>query len=154
MRSLHALAFAIGLFALAGAAAADEKADKQALKDLEGAYVLIGLEAPGLKFTEEQLKKVPETDRKVVIKGDQLSVSFGGTGDTARLTLDAAQKPGHVTITATREGKAEVNYGIYKFEGGVLTICATEKGEAKDRPKEFKGGDKTVLMVLRKQDRK
>ena len=151
---LAALAFTLGLFALAGGAAADEKADKQALKDLEGTYVLVGLEGAGLKFTEEQLKKVPDADRKVVVKGDQITMSFGGKDDAAALKLDAGQSPAHVTLTATREGKTEVNYGIYKFENGVLTICATEKGEAKDRPKEFKADDKTVLVTLRKQDKK
>jgi uncharacterized protein (TIGR03067 family) len=154
MRSLTIFAVAVGLLALTGGATADEKADKQALKDLEGTYALVSLEAPGLKFTEEQLKKVPEADRRVVIKGEQITVSFGGKDDTATIKLDAAQKPAHITITATKDGKTEVNYGIYKFENGVLTLCSTEKGEAKDRPKEFKFDGKEIVWVLKKLDKK
>lgn len=155
MRSLTMFAVAVGLLALVEGATGDEKADKQALKDLEGTYALIGLEAPGgLKFTEEELKKVPEADRKVVIKGDQISVMIGGKDDSATIKLDAAQNPGHITLTTTKENKTDVNYGIYKFENGALTICANEKGEAKDRPKEFKFTGKEVIMTLKKLDKK
>ena len=154
MRPIHALALALGLVALGGTATADEKADKQALKDLEGTYLLIGLEGKGLKLKEDDFKKVPEAERKIVIKGDQIISYFGGKEDPATLKLDASQKPAYLDVTSTKNGKTEVNYGIYKLDDGVLTVCALEKGEAKDRPKEFKGDDKTIMMTLKKKDDK
>ena len=151
MRPVYALALAIGLVALGGAATADEAADKQALKDLEGSYVLIALEGKGLKLTEEDFKKIPEADRKIVIKDSKIISYFGGKEDPGELKLDAAQKPGHMDVSSTKGGKTEVNYGIYKYADGVLTVCALEKGEAKDRPKEFKVEGKEIMMTLRKQ---
>ena len=81
MRPIHALALAVGLCAL-GAAAADEKADKQAqaLKELEGTYLVVGLEGKGIKLSEEDFQKVPDADRRIVIKGDQIVATFGQIG--------------------------------------------------------------------------
>ena len=154
MRPIYALALALGLVALGGAARADDEANKKALKDLEGTYLLIGLEGKGLKVTEEDFKKVPDADRKIVIKGDQIVSYFGGKEDPAALKLDAVQKPAHMDVTSTKGGKTEVNYGIYKLDNGVLIVCALEKGEAKDRPKEFKVDGKEIMMTLKKQDAK
>jgi uncharacterized protein (TIGR03067 family) len=151
MRPVHVFALAVGLLALGGAAGADEKADK-ALKELEGTYLVIGLEAKGLKLTEDDFKKTPDADRQMVIKGDQIVSRLGGKDDPATIKVDATQKPAHIDITSTKgNNKTEVNYGIYKLENDVLTICATANAEAKDRPKEFKVDDKVILLVLKKQ---
>jgi uncharacterized protein (TIGR03067 family) len=153
MRSIYALALAAGLLALSTATAADEP-DKKALKELEGTYLLIGLEGKGVKLDEAEFKKVPEADRKFVIKGDQFISFAGGKEDPATIKLDPTKKPAFIDITTAKGGKTEVNYGIYKLENGVLTICALEKGEAKDRPKEFKVDSKEILLTLKKQDAK
>jgi uncharacterized protein (TIGR03067 family) len=154
MRPIHVFALAVGLLALGTAAGADEKADKNALKELEGTYLMIGLEAKGLKLTEDDFKKTPDADRQMVIKGDQIVSRLGGKDDPATIKVDAAQKPARIDITSTKGGKTEVNYGIYKLENGVLTICATVNADAKDRPKEFKADDKVVVLVLKKQPAK
>jgi len=152
MRRVSVLAFAIGLVALCGTTKADEEADKKALKELEGNYLLVGLESKGFKLTEEDINKnIKEDERKIVIKGDQIIATSGGKEDPATIKLDASKKPPQIDITSTKDGKTETNYGIYKLENGVLTICATEKGEAKDRPKEFKADDKSLMIVLKKQ---
>ena len=151
MRPIHALALAVGLVALGGAARADDDANKKALKDLEGTYLLIGLEGKAVKLTEEQCSKIPEAERKLVIKGDQIVSYFGGKEDPATAKLDASQKPGHIDLTSNKGGKTDVSYGIYKFDNGVLVMCALEKGEAKDRPKDFKADDKTIMMTLKKK---
>jgi uncharacterized protein (TIGR03067 family) len=150
MRPIPVFTLAIGLFALGSLARADEKTDK-ALKELEGTYLVIGLEAKGLKLTEDDFKKTPDADRQMVIKGDQIVSRLGGKEDPATIKVDAAQKPAHITITSAKGGKTEVNYGIYKLENDVLTICATANAEAKDRPKEFKADDKVIVLVLKKQ---
>jgi uncharacterized protein (TIGR03067 family) len=119
--------------------------------ELEGTYLMIGLARKGTKLTEEDLKKFGKDERRVVIRGDQIIVSSKGKDDPAVIRLDASQEPPHIDITSTKNGKTEVNYGIYKFENDVLTICATESGAAKDRPKEFVPDEKSMMLTLKKQ---
>jgi uncharacterized protein (TIGR03067 family) len=152
MRLTYALALAAGLCAL-GSAAAQDTPEKKALKELEGSYLLIGLKGKGSDLSEDDFKKVPDADRKLVLKGDQLTPFGGGKEDSATIKLDVSKKPAHIDLTTFKGGKTEVNYGIYKFENGVLTICTVEKGEAKDRPKEFKSEGKEILLTLKKQDK-
>lgn len=150
MRAPFALALVVAL--VGGAAVAD---DKEALKQLEGTYLLVGLEAKGLKLDAEKLKGTDPLERKIVIKGDQIIAYMkGGKEDPGTIKLDASKSPPHIDITSTKDGKTEVNYGIYKFEKGVLTICTLERGDPKDRPKEFKADDKALLLVLEKQPAK
>lgn len=150
-----ALAVALVAVALAGATRADDKDDKKALKDLAGEYLIIGIEAKGVKLGEDELAKFAKGDeRKITIKDDKIIARFGGKEDPATIKVDSSQKPGHIDITSTKDGKTEVNYGIYKVEKDVLTICATEKGEAKDRPKDFKAEGNTMILTLKKQPAK
>lgn len=146
------LVLGLALVALAGTAAtADEKNDK-ALKELEGTYLLIGLEGKGLKLTEDDFKKVDDAERKIVIKGDQIIAVNKGKEDPAKIKIDASKSPALIDITSTKDKKDEVNYGIYKVEkDGTLVICAIEKGDAKDRPKEFKVNEKEIIIKLQKQ---
>jgi uncharacterized protein (TIGR03067 family) len=118
--------------------------------DLEGTYLMIGLESRSQKMTEEQLRGVPENQRKIVIRGDQMIVSTKDGVDTSTIRLDAAKSPQRIDIITTKEGRTEVNYGIFKVEGAVLTICASETGESKDRPREFKTDARSMMLVLRK----
>jgi uncharacterized protein (TIGR03067 family) len=151
MLRICGLAAVLGALALAGGSRADEKDNAKAQKELEGAYLIIGIEAKGFKLTEEDVKKGSkgDEDRLIIIKGDQMIAKSKGKDDPATFKLDAGKK--HITITSvTKDGKKEVNYGIYKLEKDVLTIIATEMGEEKDRPTEFKVDDKTLMLTLRK----
>lgn len=146
-----AVALAIMAFSLVGLARADEKDDKKALKDLAGEYLIIGIEAKGMKFGEDDLAKFSKgDDRKVTIKDDQIIARFGGKEDPATIKIDASKNPPQIDLTSTKDGKKEINYGIYKLEKDVLTICATEKGEPKDRPKEFKAEGNAIILTLKK----
>ncbi len=154
MRPIHACALAVGMLVLGSVATADESADKKALKELEGTYLLVAAEGKGVKVTEADLKKVPDADRKLVVKGEQITTYFNGKENPATVRLNASQTPAAIDFTVTKDGKTDVNYGIYKLENGTLTICALEKGDAKERPKEFKASGKEYLMVLKKHDAK
>jgi uncharacterized protein (TIGR03067 family) len=148
MRALFAFAL---VAALGGTALAD---DKDALKALEGSYLLVGLETKGLKVGADVLKKEDATERALVVKGDQMIAKSKGKDDPATIKLDTSKNPAHIDITSVKDGKTEVNYGIYKFEKDVLTICAIEKGDAKDRPTKFEAGEKFLLLVFEKQPAK
>lgn len=151
MRRIPLLALAAG-FALLGAAGADEEGDKKAAKELEGTYVIVGLEAKGLKLGEEDLKMFgKDEERLVTIRGDKITAKLGEMQDPATFTLDPSKTPPRIDIVKSKGGKKEHNYGIYKLERDMLTICATEMAGPEDRPAEFKAGDKTILIVLRKR---
>lgn len=146
---IFAFAAAIAFLAVSGASHAD---DKKTLKDLEGEYLIIGIEGGGLKLTEEDLKKFGKDEERVItIKGDQILAKFGKKDDPATIKIDSSKTPNQIDITSTKDGKKETNYGIFKVEKDVLTIIATEKGEEKDRPKDFKGSEKTLMLTLKKQ---
>jgi uncharacterized protein (TIGR03067 family) len=148
MRALFAVAL---LAALGGTAASD---DKDALKALEGTYLLVGLETKGIKVGPDMLKNEPAADRTVVVKGDQMIAKTGGKDDPATIKIDTSKNPAHIDLTSMKDGKPEVNYGIYKLEKDVLTICALEKGDAKDRPTKFEPGDKYLILVFERQPAK
>jgi uncharacterized protein (TIGR03067 family) len=153
MRALFAFAL---VAAIGGTALAD---DKEALKALEGNYLLVGLETKGIKVGADALKKEDAAERAVVVKGDQMIAKLKGKDnklidDPATIKLDTSKTPAHIDLTSMKDGKPEVNYGIYKFEKDVLTICALEKGDAKDRPSKFEAGDKYLILVFEKQPAK
>lgn len=150
MTAIHRLAVCV-LFALVPAALADEKADKEAFKSIEGKYKIIGLEKEKQKITEDDLKKVPKPEiLNVEIKDGMIIANFSGKPDEATLKIDASKSPMWVDITSKKE-KPEVDYGIFKIEKDVLTICTAEKGKEADRPKEFKATGNVMIMTLRKQ---
>jgi len=146
------LALAAGLFGLAALSAparADDKDEKKALKELEGTYQLVSMEKGPLKITADDLKKAGGTELpQVVIKGDQIIAKFGPKEDPATIKVDPTKKPAHIDITSKKDNK--IDYGIYKLEGGVLTICAVDEAQPKDRPTEFKASEKAMILVLKK----
>jgi uncharacterized protein (TIGR03067 family) len=146
MRALPHFAL-IGLLAFCGSVFADENDEKAALKQIQGTYLIIGLDGKDLKLTEKDFKAFPDDERKIVIKGDKIIANLGGKEDAATIKLDPSKKPPHITVV---DQNKRVDYGIYKFEKGLLIICTTEGGLEKDRPTEFKGSDKALLITLKK----
>jgi uncharacterized protein (TIGR03067 family) len=139
MRALFAFAL---VAAIGGTALADDKE-----------------ETKGIKVGADALKKEDAAERAVVVKGDQMIAKLKGKDnklidDPATIKLDTSKTPAHIDLTSMKDGKPEVNYGIYKFEKDVLTICALEKGDAKDRPSKFEAGDKYLILVFEKQPAK
>jgi uncharacterized protein (TIGR03067 family) len=119
--------------------------------ELEGTYLMIGIEGRGQKLTEADLRKVDKDERKFVIIGNQFIAWNKGKSEPSTIKLDDSQKPAHFDIVSTKDGVPEVNYGIYKFEDEILMICMTEKNDPADRPKEFKSDAKSLVLTLRKQ---
>lgn len=153
--ALFFLGFGLATGTAARPAAADDKATAKALEELQGTYLVVGLEAKGEKVGEKELKLVvEEADRTVVIKGNQLAMKFVGTKDTATIKPDPTQKPARIDITKTNGDTTGVNHGIYKVDNGLLVICAAEKGGESARPTDFKGGENIIVLTLKKQPAK
>src|SRR5204862_396639 len=142
------------VFALGGAALADEKVAPGALKDVEGDCVLTGFDGKGVKLSRDDLRKLPYARRDVVVTADQIVADLGGKKEAISFKVDNTKTPRHIDLTTVKENKTETNYGIYTFENGVLTLCLSAQGEAKDRPTEIKIDDKTVVFRLQLQPRK
>ena len=123
--------------------------------ELEGTYVLTGLATKLITLTANDFSKVPEAERQLVIDDEEIVLMFNGKEDVGTFKVDNTMTPHHITFSTTRDNRTETNHGIYKFEKGVLTICASTKGDPAARPKEFKSDDPTTtLFVLQQQPRK
>jgi uncharacterized protein (TIGR03067 family) len=148
-----AAVLAVVAFSLVGLTRADEKDDKKALKNLAGEYLILGIETKDVKLGEDDLAKLAKEDkRKVIIKDDQFTTRFADAEeDPATIKIDSSKNPPHIDFTYTRDGKKKIDYGIYKVEKDILTICAIEKGEPKSRPKEFKVDGNMIILTLKKQ---
>ena len=124
-RTLTALALAIFLPALLRADDAP-KGDK----DLDGDWQLVSRTDDGKE------RAVPDDSTFVWnIKGEAMTVSFGGQSFKATLKLGAGKE--YKTMDTTVEAIAERGpaLAIYEIKDGVLRICEADPG--KDRPTAF-----------------
>lgn len=133
------IVLAVGL--LIGADTKEEKAAKQELKKLEGAWVMVSGEDKGEKLPEEVVKKA-----KLTIVGDKHTVKVGEDTIIGTHKLNPSSKPKEIDATDT-EGpfKGQTTLGIYKLEKGQFTVCFAAPG--KDRPKEFSAASGTGQFI-------
>lgn len=127
---------------------ADENANLADLKALSGTWIAVGGEAMGNEIPKDQLpfQWTFEVTGKAVFanrkKGDESPFSF---------TIDASRKPKSVDVTyeGTMEAfKGLKQFGIYKIENGMLSLCLTMPGATeKDRPTTFSTKDAKVLLM-------
>ncbi|MCE9565163.1 MAG: TIGR03067 domain-containing protein [Planctomycetes bacterium] len=132
------------MLAFAGVALADDKA----LKELEGAYTVIGLEKGGKPAPKEIMDTL-----KVSIKGEVFVITIGTDEKKAKIKVDASKTPNTIDISPTDGPEKGMTFpGIYKIEKGEVTIVFHEKGT--ERPKEFKSEGEGMLMKLKKTEEK
>ena len=122
--------------------------------NIEGNYLIVGMEMFGEKLPDELVVKGPEAERTIKISGDKMIAIKGGKEDPATYKLDASKTPATIDMVGTKgSGKEEKMFGIVKLEGDTLTLCLAESEKAEDRPKEFKTTKeaKSMIMTLKKQ---
>jgi len=134
---------------LAADATRADAVDREALKKLAGKWVLTRREHGGEDADAKAIKSI-----RVEIDGAKMTIRDGDDvkEKTTVTLLDAKAKPASVDLEVTEgTGKGDVVKGIYKLEGGKLTICVAEPG--KERPAKFEGAKGTghTLMVLQKK---
>jgi uncharacterized protein (TIGR03067 family) len=143
MRTKALAAVAAGLLLAAGAPGGDAKGE---LKRLGGTWHMVSGEQDGKAVPEDVVKGA-----RLVLKGNRHTVRVGGESMVGTHRLDPSKKPKAIDATDT-EGpyKGKTIHGIYKLEGGRLTICFAGPGKA--RPKAFttKSGTGHLLHVWRR----
>jgi RNA polymerase sigma factor (sigma-70 family) len=123
------------------------KSDKD---KLQGTWVAVSGEAGGKKAPDEFIQKC-----QVVIAGDKITLAGLVRGEKEKgvegtFKLDPATKPKAIDIGLTNREDA---LGIYEVAGDTLKICLVE-ATGNERPTEFAGNDKQILIVLKRSKEK
>lgn len=115
---------------------------------LDGTYAVKSCEKDGEATTPEELKKFVE----VVIKDDTVTIKKeGGQEERTRIRTDATKKPAEIDCTPQQgDDKDKTHPGIYKLEGGELTIVVAKEGA---RPKDFDAKGKGIMKIVLQQKR-
>jgi uncharacterized protein (TIGR03067 family) len=131
------LAFAM---ILAWSTAAWSVGDKD--DNLEGTWLPSAAELAGKKFPDEVCKTI-----KLVVKGDQYTVTAGTKLDRGTCKLDKSVKPKALDITGTDgPNKGKTILAIYEQDGDTLRVCYDLSG--KGRPAEFRTKEGTQLFLV------
>jgi uncharacterized protein (TIGR03067 family) len=122
---------------------ADEKDDKQDLKQLQGTWVVVEAERNG-----QPLDRIK--GNQLIVKDNQFTVVTKSAELKGDITLDAAKKPKRIDMQHQEGMLLEKKWeGIYKIEGGKLTLCYAEADSGRDRPGEFKTeADSSRLLIV------
>ncbi|MDY3554397.1 TIGR03067 domain-containing protein [Gemmata sp. JC717] len=122
--------------------------------DIEGTYLIVGIDFNGEKMPDAELAKEPEGERTVVIKGGKLTGKMAPGGGEEEFTTDTTTTPAQIDFTASAPGgKARKQLGIYKLEGGTLTIAVNNDPQQppKERPKDFASNKSSFILILKKK---
>ena len=135
------------LLILAVPTAADDA--KKALADLQGKWEFTEVTEGGRKVDAEKLKAF-----SITFTGDQAEMPFDGRKAISQtVTLRPAANPREIDLQYPPEIEGgQTRPGIYKLEGGVLTLAIGVGKDAK-RPASFESTGRpnpSVVMVLKK----
>jgi uncharacterized protein (TIGR03067 family) len=143
--------FALLFVLAAGVAVAAEEKKEAKKSDFDGTWVVVGVEAGGMKVPEEELKKTPG---KLTLAGDKWTLKMGAEMMSGTSKVDTSKKPMEIDSTAT-EGldKGKTIMGIVEVKGDTMRACFDQSGKA--RPKEFSTKDQpTYLLIEYKREKK
>jgi len=153
---VNRLALSAPLLALLAAATGCGKKDQPGgPASIDGTYTLVGGETDLVRLTEDDLKKLPDADRRVVIADNTITAGAGKAQTTSTFQLHPSKNPAEIDLTEKKpDGTTDKYTGIYKLDGDALTIClvrvvADQKETA--RPTEFRADLRTTLTRYRRQ---
>jgi len=135
----------LGLFTSAGLARADEAADKAA-KELEGLWLVVGIENEGRKATGEDVK-----DMRWHIQGGEIRARDpDGTAGKMSFVLDPGKDPKAIDVTSLDgKQKGKTAFGIYELKDGRLRICLRDwESAVKGRPTKFSTEKDSGLAMI------
>lgn len=123
-------------------------ADPKAPGPLDGTWVPSAAEVGGKALPDEVRKAM-----KLVVKGDDYTVTVGKQTDKGTVKMNAKAKPKEVDVTGTDgPNKGKTFPAIFERDGDTLRICYDLSGKA--RPTEFKSpeGTQTFLVTYQRAD--
>ena len=117
-------------------------ADAKDADSLEGTWVPSSAELGGKAFPDEVRKTI-----KLVVKGDDYTVTVGKQTDKGTAKVNAKAKPKEIDITGTDgPNKGKTIPAIFERDGDTLRICYDLSGKA--RPTEFKSAEGTQTFLV------
>jgi uncharacterized protein (TIGR03067 family) len=124
--------------------------DAKKADPLNGTWVVVSMTHGGEENAKAKDSTVTFADGKIMIKDKAEGKDHSGT-----YTLDTTKKPPTIDmVPADGPEKGMTMKGVYSLEKGELKICMAQAG--KDRPTALssKAGDDTMMIVLKKADKK
>jgi uncharacterized protein (TIGR03067 family) len=140
----------VGILVLAAPGRADD-GDGKAPKELEGLWLVVGIESDGRAAAGDDVK-----DMRWSIQGSEIRVRDpDGTMSKMTFTLNSGKAPKEIDVTA-QDGpqKGKTVLGIYELKDGRLRICLRDwEAARKGRPTEFgaQKGSGLGLITLERQ---
>lgn len=108
----------------------------------QGTWLPTAAELGGTPFPEEVRKSI-----KLVVKGDQYTVTVGKEVDQGTVKRNPSAKPKELDITGTDgPNKGKTYLAIYEHDGDTMRVCYDLSGKA--RPTEFKSTEGTLLFLV------
>jgi uncharacterized protein (TIGR03067 family) len=116
------------------------------LKKMQGSWVMVSLIENGKEVPAAERQK-----RRLTIKGNVSTLTFGKEKSTGTYKLDESKKPRTLDITLSDgEDKGKKMLGIYEFRGEQLRICLAEVGGKRPTKFESTPGSFQALEVWKK----
>ncbi len=116
----------------------------------DGTWVAVGMEQNGMKIPADAMEKLTI---KLILKGDNYTVTMGGmVADKGTSKVDAQKKP-HAVDIKSEEGpnKGKTILGIVEIDGDKMKACYNTEGNV--RPTEFATaqGSGTMLIMYKRE---
>jgi uncharacterized protein (TIGR03067 family) len=138
------------------AADAPDEAVKKEKQQLQGTWVAKSVKIKGK--ADEKLKGA-----KFIFSGDKLTMEFDGKKQEGTYSIAPTKSPKHIDLTFEREGRKDLDRGIYQIEGDTLKMCV-RGGRGKfdregnlveekvaDRPEKFDAKDSALITLKREK---
>ena len=148
----------IGWVFLATALVAADKPDEATKKEkekLEGTWVAESVTVKGK--SNDKLKGATFN-----FAGDKVKMEFDGKKQEGTYAIDPTKSPKHIDLTFERDGRKDLDRGIYQLDGDTLKLCmrggsrkVDREGKVEeklpDRPEKF---DPDISLITLKREKK
>jgi uncharacterized protein (TIGR03067 family) len=138
------------------AAHAPDEAAKKEKQRLQSTWVAESVVIKGK--ANEKLKGA-----KFNFSGDKVTMEFDGKKQEGNYTIDPRKNPKHIDLTFLRDGRRDLDRGIYQIEGDTMKLCMRGgyrkfdregklvEEKASDRPEKLQAEDSLITLKREKK---